>query len=92
MVDKKHTTNEDGTMVEVDESPMEVDNDGQQNEPNVETTDDSSEKVTNELTQTDHLNKKLLEAFLSRINTTNEGNTVSVESEVDSAEWVDETP
>ena len=92
MVDKKHTTNEDGTMVEVDESPMEVDNDGQQNEPNVETTNDSSEKVTNELTQTDHLNKKLLEAFLSRINTTNEGDTVSVESEVDSAEWVDETP
>ena len=92
MVDKKHATNKDGMMVEVDESPMEVDNDGQQNEPNVETTDDSSEKVTNELTQTDHLNKKLLEAFLSRINTTNEGNTVSVESEVDSAEWVDETP
>ena len=91
MVDKKTTDENGAAVLEVDQNEMEVDDGGEQNDPNVETADNNSEEVTNELTQTDHLNKKLLEAFLSRINTTDQGNTVSVESEVDSTEWADKT-
>ena len=91
MVDKKTTDENGGAVLEVDQNKMEVDDGGEQNDPNVEMADNNSAEVTNELTQTDHLNKKLLEAFLSRINTTDQGNTVSVESEVDSTEWGDKT-
>ena len=69
-----------------------MDNDGQQGDMVVETDQDNAEEVTQELTQTDHLNKKLLEAFLSRINTTNDTNTTaSSDSPVDSSEWADDT-
>ena len=95
MVNKKSGTVGDGgnSVVVVDTSVMEVDNnDGhQQDEVNAETVDNNSEQVTQELTLTDHLNKKLLEAFLSRINTTNDGQAISSDTPDDSSNWVDET-
>ena len=95
MVNKKSGTVGDGdnSVVVVDTSVMEVDNnDGhEQDEVNAETVDNNSEQVTQELTLTDHLNKKLLEAFLSRINTTNDGQAISSDTTNDSTNWVDET-
>ena len=93
MVNKKSVTVSDGdnSVVVVDTGEMEVDNDHQQDDVNVETTENNSEQVTEELTQTDHLNKKLLQAFLTRINTSNEGQPVSTDSPDDSPEWVDKT-
>ncbi len=95
MVNKKSGAVGDGdnSVVVVDTSVMEVDNnDGhEQDEVNAETVDNNSEQVTQELTLTDHLNKKLLEAFLSRINTTNDGQAISSDTPDDSTNWVDET-
>ena len=92
MVDKKLKTDGDSVVVEGDESVMEVDNHGQQGDTNNETVDDNSDQTTHELTQTDHLNKKLLEAFLSRINTTHDSNQAVVDNnQDDSQEWVDKT-
>ena len=92
MVDKKLTTNDgDNEMAKVDTSVMEVDNEGQRDAINNGSSEENSEKVTNELTQTDHLNKRLLEAFLTRINTSNEEGTILVDTTQDSSDWVDES-
>ena len=97
MVNKMSVTvgNGDGnnthTVVVADTDAMEVDNDHQQDDVNTETADNNSEQATRELTQTDHLNKKLLEAFLSRINMSNDGQAVATDSPDDSSDWVDKT-
>jgi hypothetical protein len=71
---------------------MQVDNDGEQDDVITETAQNNSEEANaQEPTQTDHLNKKLLEAFLSRINTTNDGQASSCDGPNDSSDWVDET-
>ena len=96
MVNKKSVTvgnGDDGsTVVVANTSAMEVDNDHQQDDVNAETADNNSEQATQELTQTDHLNKKLLEAFLSRINMSNNDRpAVATDSPDDSSDWVDMT-
>ena len=47
------------------------------------------EQPTNELTQTDHLNKKLLQAFLTKINSSNPGQNLSIDNS-DQSEWAGE--
>lgn len=93
MVNKKRLgTAGDSAAVVTDTSEMQVDNDGEQDDVITETAENNSEEANaREPTQTDHLNKKLLEAFLSRINTTNDGQASSCDGPNDSSDWVDET-